>query len=398
MRISTAQIHRSTIEAMNDRSAALAKTGSQLASGKRVQSPSDDPAASVHIQDLQKSLSESQQFIKNGDAATTRLSYEDQSLSDATSILQRIRDLTVQANSGTLAAADRNSILTEVSQREQDLIDLSNRRDSNGDYLFAGFSSQTQPFSRNGATVTYSGDQGVRSLQIGATQRIADGDSGYDIFMNIPAGNGTFVTSAGAGNTGNGAIDAGSITNPTTWTSDTYTISFTSGTAWQATDSTGTVVSTGTFSPGGAVAFGGASVTIQGQPAAGDTFTLTPSSSMDMFTTLDNLRAALAAPGDTDPQKAQFATSMGATLQQLDQSLDHLSSLRAQVGSRMNAIDTAQASQQDLQLDLNTSISQLQDLDYASAISQLSLQQAGLQAAQASYAKIAQLSLFDYLR
>lgn len=398
MRISTSQMHRSTILAMNERQAALAKTQSQLASGKRVESPSDDPSASVHIQNLQKSLAESQQFVKNGDAATSRLSFEDQSLSDATDLLQRIRDLTVQANSSALSDADRKSILAEVTQRTQDLVDLANRRDSNGDYLFAGFSTQTQPFSRSGANVVYSGDQGQRSLQIGATQRIADGDSGYEVFMNVRAGNGTFVTAAGAANTGSGSIDAGSILNPTAWTPDTYTITFTSATDWQVTDSASNVVSTGTFTPGSAVAFGGASVTIQGQPAAGDTFSLTPSSTQDMFTMLDNLRAALAAPTDTDPQKAQFVTNMGAALQQLDQSLDHLSSMRALVGSRMNAVDTAQATQQDTQLALTSSISQLQDLDYASAISQLSLQQAGLEAAQASYSRIAQLSLFDYLR
>ncbi|MEP7242555.1 MAG: flagellar hook-associated protein FlgL [Gammaproteobacteria bacterium] len=397
MRISTAQFHRAALAGMNDRSSDLARIQAQMASGKRVNSPSDDPAAAVHIQELGKSYSESQQFVRNGGAATTRLSYEDQALSDITSLMQRVRDLTVQANSGALTAADRTSILTEVTQRQQDLLDLSNRRDANGDYLFSGFAAQTQPFSRTGASVSYQGDQGVRTLQIGAAQRIADGHSGYDVFMNVPAGNGTFVTGLGATNTGNGAIDAGSITNPAAWAADTYTIAFTSPTAWTVSNAGGPVAS-GTFTPGGAIAFNGASVTIQGQPAAGDTFTLTPSSSEDMFTTLDKLRTALSAPGDTDAQKAQFATSMGAALNQIDQSLGNISSVRAQVGARLNAIDTATSSQQDLQLDLKSSISDLQDLDYAAAISDLTLKQAGLQAAQASYSRIAQLSLFDYLR
>src|SRR5262249_34848558 len=127
-------------------------------------------------------------------------------------------------------------------------------------------------------------------------------------------------------------------------------------------------------------------------------FTLTPSSSEDVFTMLDKLRTALAAPQTSDAQRAQFTTSMNAALQGLDQSLDHLNSMRALVGARMTAVDSAQSNQQDLQLDLSTTISQLQDLDYASAISQLTLQQSGLQAAQASYTRIAQLSLFDYLR
>jgi flagellar hook-associated protein 3 FlgL len=381
MRISTAGFHQATIDAINARYSELVTTQNQLSSGKRVQSPADDPAAAVHIQDLQKALSESQQFEKNATMATNRLSYEEQSMADATTLLQRVRELAVQANSGTLSQTDREAIATELDQRAQELMDIANRRDANGDYLFSGFAAQTQPFSRNGANVTYAGDQGARALQVGPSQRIPDSHSGYDVFMNIPGGNGKFITAAGAANTGSGSIDAGSVSNPTAWAPDTYTITFTSATDWQVTDSTNTVVTTGTFSPGSTVTFGGATVTVNGQPAVGDTFTLTPSTSVDMFKTIDDLRAAIRAPTDTPTQ-----------------TLDHVSSVRAQIGARLNAVDTAQSAQQDLQVDLQTSLSQLQDLDYASAISQLSLQQAGLQAAQAAYTRISQLSLFDYLR
>jgi flagellar hook-associated protein 3 FlgL len=370
-----------------------------VASGQKIQSPADDPAAMVHILQLQQVLSQSQQYAKNADAATARLSYADQSLSDATTLLQRVRDLTVQANSGSIDPASRAAIATELDQNVQQLMDIANRRDANGEYLFAGLTAQTQPFARSGGgTVAYSGDQGSRAIQVGQTQRVTDGDSGFQVFMNVPAGNGTFVTTANAASTGTGSIGATSIANRAAWVADTYTIRFTGATAYQVTNSASAVVASGTFTPGGAIAFNGASVTIQGQPAAGDTFTVSPAGTQDVFTTLDNLRTALRAPQNTPASSAQYATNMGTALSQIDQAIDHFSGVRASIGARLNAVDTAKSSGATEQVDLKTSLSQLQDLDYASAIGTLSLQQIGLQAAEAAYSKIAQLSLFNYIK
>ncbi len=113
----------------------------------------------------------SQQHEKNTTAATNRLSYEEQTLSDATSLLNRIRDLTVEANSGAMDDSARKSILSEIQVRYTDLMDLANRKDTNGEYLFAGYSTQTRPFVQTGNTVTYQGDEGTRVLQTGPSQR-----------------------------------------------------------------------------------------------------------------------------------------------------------------------------------------------------------------------------------
>jgi flagellar hook-associated protein 3 FlgL len=89
---------------------------------------------------------------------------------------------------------------------------------------------------------------------------------------------------------------------------------------------------------------------------------------------------------------------MGATLTQLDQALDHVSSVRSEVGSRLASLDETANSRDEQKVDLTKALSDIRDLDYAQAVTQLNLQLAGLQAAQSSYTKIAQLSLFDYLR
>jgi flagellar hook-associated protein 3 FlgL len=399
MRISTVAFNQSAIDSIDARSSELSKIQSQVASGQSIQSPADDPAAMVHILQLQQALTQSTQYGTNADAATTRLSYEDQSLTDTTNLLQHIRDLTVQANSGTQDPTSRAAIATELDQNVQQLMDIANRQDANGQYLFSGLTTQTQPFSRSGTgAVGYSGNDGTRQVQISQTQRVQDGDSGARIFMNVQAGNGTFTTASTATNTGTGSIGATAVTNPSAWVNDTYTISFTSATAYQVTNSANAVVSSGTFTPNGSITFNGASVTIQGQPATGDTFTAAPAGTQDMFTTLDNLRTAVRAQINTPADSAQYASNMSIALNQIDQALNHVADVQAGVGARLNTIDTAKATGQTEQVNLQTSLSQLQDLDYASALGKLTLEQTGLQAAEASYSKIAQLSLFNYIK
>ena len=90
-----------------------------------------------------------------------------------------------------------------------------------GDYLFSGYSRRVPPFSRAGAGVAYAGDQGVRSLQIGPDQLVADGFSGHEVFVNVPEGNGVFTTAAGV-HTGAASIDTGQVVNPAAWVQGTY--------------------------------------------------------------------------------------------------------------------------------------------------------------------------------
>src|SRR5262245_47247113 len=164
MRISTAGIHNSALGQMMAKSTALSKIQNQIAAGTRILSPADDPIGSAQALELDRALSESQQHEKNTTAATNRLSFEEQTLGSATSLLQRIRDLTVEANNPTLDDGARKSILAEVQVRFSDLVDLANRKDTNGEFLFAGYSTLTQPFVKNGKAVNREGDEGTRVL------------------------------------------------------------------------------------------------------------------------------------------------------------------------------------------------------------------------------------------
>ncbi len=397
-RISTAGMHTAALQGILDRNAALVKTQNQIATGKRINSPADDPSGAVRALDIDRALAESQQFSRNSDAASSRLTYEEQTLADMTTLLQRVRDLTVQGANATVDAGSRSAIAAEVQARLDDLIALANRKDANGEYLFAGYATLTQPFSKSGSTVQYLGDQGVRFVQTSDTQKVADSHSGYDVFLDVTNGNGTFVTSANAANTGSGVITPGSVINPTAWVKDNYTVRFTSPTSYDIVDSTNTVVTSGTYSSGSAIAFNGVQFSISGSPATGDEFSIDPSTSEDMFTTLQKLVTTLTASDTTPADRAKFDTAMGAALTQLDQALDHVSGVRSDVGARLAVLQQTEDSRAGREVELNKSLSQLRDLDYAQAVTQLNIQLVGLQAAQSSYTKVAQLSLFDYIR
>lgn len=397
MRISTAMMHQAVSGLLGANSAALSKTQEQVSTGRRIVSPSDDPGGAVHVLELRRALDESAQFGSNATRVTNRLSMEESALADATDAMQRAHELAVQANSSTLDPSSRRMIATELQQLKQQLLDVANRRDEQGTYLFSGFSGGTQPFAWSGGAAQFLGDQGVRLVQTGPSQRIADGHSGFEVFMSVPAGNGTFVTDAGAANTGSGIIDPGSVTDPTAWTPGDYTITFTAPGAWQVTDASNAVVANGAYSPGDTIAFRGVQVRLTGQPATSDTFSVSGAGRTDVFAPIQRLIDALAQPQGNDAARAQFASTMAGAIRQLDGGIDHLATIRGDVGARLAALEQGDGARQDYEHTLQKTLSQVQDLDYATALTKMNQQMTALQATQQSYSKIAQLSLFNYL-
>jgi flagellar hook-associated protein 3 FlgL len=402
MRLSTLGFSTGSVNAMLDQQSALARLQNQVALGYKVTSPADDPIAAVHILELQRAQSESKQFATNSTLAQNRLSLEEQAMVDTGNVMTRVRELFIQAgNVGTLSNNDRESIATELAARLDELHDVANRQDGNGEFLFSGYSTKTKPFSGGeGSPISYVADQGNRQLQISSTQRIADSHNGFDVFMNIPEGNGTFATSVNAANTGSGAIDIGSVTDRPNWVPDDYTITFTSATTYEVTDGAtpANVVTTGNYVAGSAIEFNGVSVAITGAPATGDTFAVDRSGTEDIFKTIGDVVAALRQPAGNATANAKLSTTLQGSLQQLDQASDHFLGVRAQVGVRLSTLDSTDASRESLDIELASSLSDLRDLDYAQALTKMNQQLVGLQAAQLSYTKISGLSLFNYLK
>lgn len=394
MRVPTLQLQRQGVNAILERQSELADIQQQLATGKRYNTPSDDPQSAKRVLNLEKAISLTEQYQANTNIATSRLGLEESTLNSLQNLLRRVRELAVRANNANLSDIDRQTIAGEVNERIEEMLGLANTRDSNGEYIFAGYKAETRPFSIDG---TYSGDEGQRQLQVSASLKMAVGDSGTDVFRAINNGNGTFQVRENGANTGTGVIDPGTVVDYSAWVPDTYTITINPANSYTVTDGGGGTVATGAFISDAKITFAGIETSIKGTPAAGDSFTVSPSANEDIFTTLTNLATALQTPLLDDAARGHFHNSVSRFLTNADQAIENVSLMRTKVGSRLNAIDSQQAINEDLVIYAKQTLSSVQDLDYASAISKMQLDLMGLQAAQQAFVRVQGLSLFNLL-
>jgi flagellar hook-associated protein 3 FlgL len=374
----------------------ISQQQNQMSSGVAFTTASQNPTAAGSVNNYKQALAQSEQYDTNANSAQTNLNTEDNALSQVQSQLQSLRDLALEANSGTLSNTDRTAIATQAVQIQNSLLALANTQNGNGEYIFGGFAAQTQPFTLSASGATYNGDQGQRQVQIAAGQTVADGDNGDTVFNQIKNGNGTFSVSAAAGNTGGGIIGATTVSDPTAYDGGTYSITFTTPGTYQVSEG-GTVVSTGAYTDGGTIAFNGVQVTLSGQPASGDSFTLAPSTNQSLFTTVQNLVSALQGGVSTSASGTALNNSINEAINNIDQALAQSSNVRATVGGRLNSITTQQSVAGSQQVQLQQSVSTLQGLDFASAITTLDQENTTLSAALQAFTLTQGLTLFKFL-
>lgn len=404
LRISTGSIYDLGTSAILDRTRDLVRTQQQLSTGRRVLAPSDDPIAATRILETRQAQEITRQYRENGASAQSNLALYEAALADLTELIHGVKTLAINAGDGALADGDLQGIRVEIEQRYRELIGLANRTDGNDQFLFSGFMSTTLPFAETSpGVVSYFGDQGQRVVQVSKTRSIATNDAGPDVFMQIPNGNGTFVTAAATTNTGSGVVAPGSVTNAAALTRHDYTVTFavsaTGATTYDVVDNTtATAIVTGAaYSSGGAITFDGLQFDVNGVPATGDSFTVRPSTPVSLFRTLADMRDSLQV-GSTGAQGyARLANALNTAQLGLQNALDHALTVSASVGARMREVEELATGAEDLDLQYDKTLSGLQDVDYARAVSELTLQQTYLEAAQKSFARVTSLGLFNYL-
>lgn len=398
MRISTSEIFGNGINAIQRQQAQLTRTQEQLATGRRVLRPSEDPGAAVQALKLRERVAAVEQYTRNATLATSRLEGQETVLSQMGDALQRARELSVQAANATQTSESRAAIAREIRQLGDQLLDSANSRDASGEYLFAGFRSGNRPFVRDpSGRVEYLGDGGQRRVALSPDRSVAVGDSGLE-WMSIPRGNGVYAVTPAPGNVGTARVNTAEITNPADVAPVSYTLEFTAPDTWALRGAAGDLLATGSYAPGQAIDVGGRRIVLDGTPAAGDRFEIAPAGVTSLFSIFDDLAAALEAPVNTPGAPARRDHAINVALGDIDQGIARVLELRTSVGARLNTIESQGVINEDQGLALKTALSAIEDLDYADAISRFNLQQVALQAAQQTYVQLGRLSLFDFIR
>ncbi|MDO3385075.1 flagellar hook-associated protein FlgL [Gilvimarinus sp. SDUM040013] len=205
MRVSTSQIFNIANIGMANAQSAVTKTQEQIATGKRVLSPADDPVAATQILQLTQEVARTEQFSKNIDIAENNLNLEEVALKSITNLVQRMQELAVSAgNTAVLTTDDYKAIIAEADSRIDELLNLQNTRNASGQYIFAGYQGATKPFEADGGgNYSYHGDEGQLRLNASDSVTVPVSDSGKRIFVDVESSHNTFYTEASASNEAN---------------------------------------------------------------------------------------------------------------------------------------------------------------------------------------------------
>ncbi|QKJ86766.1 Flagellar hook-associated protein FlgL [Paramixta manurensis] len=186
MRLSTSMIYQQQMSGISDAQTSWLKVGEQLASGKRVINPSDDPLAASQAVVLSQSQSENSQYQLARTFANQSISQEENNLGNVTGTIQQAQQILVAAANGTLSDDDRASYATQLEGIREQLLNLANATDGNGRYIFAGYKSDSPPFSEDATgDVTYSGGDTPIQQKVDASRVMTTSHTGAQVFMSL---------------------------------------------------------------------------------------------------------------------------------------------------------------------------------------------------------------------
>jgi flagellar hook-associated protein 3 FlgL len=482
MRVSTNSLYLNNVSNMLGKQSALNKVQEQLSTLRKVNRPSDDPVAASQILDQTQAKDRIEQFNQNAKAAESSLALSGTSLQAAGDVLQKVRQMAIQAGNTTLTNEDRKMLNSELEGLYKQMLGYANTLDGNGKALFGGSISQTKPYSElqqfgtavaaGSSIVQYNGDANRQEMMISSARQVPVTDNGQYVFGSIPEGNGLFKLGAGS-TLSNVQVDLGSVVDrakfdaqvagplalPTGALSQAgarIEVVFGSendGVAGQATEfnkyydvvlfdgvnytslvtgQTGTRAAasdlyntapeqvalgnpksypkfqTGadinldfstnlSLPPAYRIDFGVKFSMASEAPANGGVLTLEPSKTHSIFDTLNDFSRVLQSSAATPADATDFANRLGNVIANIDNTQTRILSVEARIGANRNEADALVEVGSDFALQYKAILSRLQDVDVASAASELSLAKLALDASQNSFAKVQGLSLFNYI-
>ena len=431
MRISTQQQYLQSVQSMQKNQTRLAELYEQMSSGKRVVRPSDDPVAAAQAIKLDRELAQSKKYDENINVTQRRLDLEETILSDINVAVDRMRELTVQAGNGTLGDQDRAGIGDEIYQLKEYVAGLMNTKDSQGEYLFSGSKGLTKPYVESGeGRYNYTGDDGQRVIQVGSELFVPSNDSGKYLFESIEGPlqvnlTGQAVYNAGLASTPQtepfmrnvGFADAGAEDrfklatqglgdlkiSVTETTPGAYVYSIVDSGDNPVIDENGDPM---TNIPAGDLSTTPLSVNVFGMafelhapadPAANEITINTYAETKNILDVAVELADVLRTPVKGDEGRAALNDAIAAGLSQFEEGAERMLEATSVLGSRLKTLENVKSSNLDFQLLTKTTLSALVDANATEVITEFKLQETILEASQATFARLSNLSLFNYI-
>lgn len=407
MRVTTNLIFDKNFRAINSSQGQLSDIQTQLASGKKLLRPSDDPVGASQVIRLTEEIDKITQYKRNNDLVTNALELQETSLRSINDVVNRARVLAVQSGNGILSEADKQALGAEFEQIRNQVIDLMNTQNASGEFIFSGFQASSQAFEFNpsaaNANIKFVGDNGTNVMQLSDSVSIQSTTSGQTLFEDVRARL-SFSLSGASGAVvedykikNQGTFDRFHQANfdPLVPANNEYRFEVVSPTQIQVSNiGTGALVETLPFQSGEIATFNGVELTLQGNVGDSIQLDLNRPQKTNLAQTLHNMFVALNDPS-LSPQ--QFSSMIDDTLVGIDNGLSKMARENSSVGARLNMAESVKGTQLDAEIANAKARSAIEDVDYAYASSAFAKQETALEAAFASFPRVANLSLFNYI-
>lgn len=410
-RLGTANMYDNALRNLGMKQTNLSSLQENLTSQKRVVRASDDPVSAAQAERAINRLARIQAEQRGLETQRNAIAQAESALGDAVGLVQNFRELVVNAGSAALTPNDRATIANQLQSLREQLLEVANRKDTNGIPLLGALGSALAPFLgplSSTPDYRFAGLPGQASSTGVTIPGTLDGESA---FMFDPQRDGVYT--AGVSAIPNDRQLTTSAIRPmdtSLVTGDNYTITF-SAVGPGATPGTTTATYTITNTTTGAVSapvtvpdfpsdkpatiavngIPGLSFEITGNPANGDTITLQPSPGM--FSTLDSAIRDIRSAANSNAA----SQAVGQALGNIDIGLERMHNMRGYAGELLNRADRITGDQEKRSIQLESDRSRAEDLDMIQGISDFQNQQVGYEAALKSYAQVQRLSLFNFI-
>jgi len=401
MRVSTAQFYQQSALQMSSKTSDVNEQMAYLTSGKRVLTAKDDAVQYSTLVGYKEGLANIDKYQRNITQAESHNSLQEIVFAESENLLDQIKLDMLLANNGRMSTEDLQSLATQTRNNFNQLLDIANSQNANGDYIFSGFQAEQKPFSQQvDGSVNYSGDTGVRELQVAKNINIATNQTGDAAFLKVANAIGDFKASYTA-NTSGVAVESANIANRGTYNTSPlphdYTFTFDAVTNdLTVTGSAGVVFPAAPYAAGDTISFDGIEVTLSGNPLPGDSFTISEQEEVSIFETINNAIAWMDK-GSISTGQEQYQVDYNSILNQLNSAMTHITSRRVDSGVRLQMLESQKSRHLDSELNITSSKSVIEDLDFAKAISEFEQSKLALQASQQAFSKVQGLTLFNYI-